>query len=106
MNGTLAAGGVVWSYQISPDSSRVVYVADQQTKGVYELYSVPLGGPATTGIKLNGPLTTGGDGGDVTTFQISPDSGRVVYIADQDTNAVLELYMTSNYFRYLPLMLR
>jgi hypothetical protein len=55
---------------------------------------------------LNGNLTTGGDGGDVTTFQISPDSGRVVYIADQDTNAVLELYMTSNYFLYLPLMLR
>jgi hypothetical protein len=81
LNGALVAGGNVDYFQISPDSGRVVYWADQETDTVYELYSVPLGGPAAVGIKLNGALVAGGD---VVGFQVSPDSGRVVYQADQD----------------------
>ena len=53
-------GGYVLNFLISPDSSRVVYWADQQTNNVYELYSVPLGGPAAAGVKLNGAMVTGG----------------------------------------------
>jgi hypothetical protein len=52
--------------------------------------------------KVNGPLAIGGNAG---LFQISRDSGRVIYIADQDTNDFLELYMTSNYSIHLPLIL-
>ncbi len=81
----------------------MVYLADQDTDNVFELYSVPIGGPATAGIKLNGTLVAGGDVSPG--FQISPDSGRVLYIADQDTDNVFELYMTSDYFLYLPLLL-
>jgi Tol biopolymer transport system component len=98
----MTAGGSVRDYQISPDSSRVVFQADKQTAGVYELFSVPLGGPAAAVFKVNGPLATGGNAG---LFQISRDSGRVIYIADQDTNDLLELYMTSNYSIHLPLIL-
>ena len=67
------------------------------------LYSVPLGGPAAAGIKLNGALVALGD---VDNFAISPDSSRVVYLADQQTDNVFELYMTSNYLLHLPLILR
>ena len=38
-------------------------------------------------------------------FQISSDSGRVYYMADQDTAGVMELYMTSFSYLYLPLVL-
>ena len=76
LNGAMVAGGNVGLFLISPDSSRVVYWADQQTATVFELYSVPLGGPAAAGVKLNGALVAGGN---VVGFQISPDSSRVVY---------------------------
>ena len=67
---------------ISPDAARVVYVADQQTDDVVEVFSVPIGGGTAT--RLNGPLTAGGDvlGNSPA---ISPDSDRVAYIADQET---------------------
>jgi hypothetical protein len=94
---------MLFFFQISPDGRYAVYLADQDTDGVLELYSVPLGGPAAAGIKLNGALVASGDVG---FFRISADSGRVVYIADQDANEVFELYMTSDYFLYLPLLLK
>jgi Tol biopolymer transport system component len=89
LNGPLVTGGDVSSFQISPDSSRVVYRADQDADNVKELYSVPIAGPDSAGVKLNGALVTGGD---VSSFQISPDSSRVVYRADQDTDNVNDLY--------------
>ena len=103
LNGAMVTGGYVINFLISPDSSRVVYLADQQTDNVVELYSVPLGGQAAAGVKLNGAMVTGGY---VLSFQVSPDSSRVVYIADQDTDEVYELYMSSNYLLHLPLVLR
>jgi Tol biopolymer transport system component len=103
LNGTLATGGMVDYFQITPNNNRVVYLADQHIHGFRELYSVPLAGPAAAGIRLNGTLVAGGS---VSRFQVSPDSGRVVYLADQDTAGVFELYMTSDYFLYLPLLSR
>ena len=61
INGPLVAGGDVStsSLQFSPDSSRVLYYADQDTNDVFEIYSVASGGG--TPVKLNGPLVAGGD---------------------------------------------
>jgi hypothetical protein len=82
----------VWDhYKISADSSQVVYRAHQDTYGVIELYSVPIGGGTTT--KLSGPMVTGGDV-DLSIYYISADCSRVVYKADQDTDEVFELYST------------
>ncbi len=67
----------------------MVYTANQDTVGVREIYSVPLDGSASP-TKLNGTLPSGGGVND--SFQISPDSSRVVYTADQDTNEVYEIY--------------
>ena len=74
------------------------------TAGFLELYSTPIGGPAAAGVKLNGALVPGGNVS--SSFQISPDSGRVFYLADQDMDEVIELYMTSEFFLHLPLLLR
>jgi hypothetical protein len=84
LNGILTEGGAVSDYEISLDSSRVVYRADQQTDGVEELYGVPIGGPGASGIKLNVAMA----GGHLISFQISPDSSRVVYIVDRQSDGV------------------
>lgn len=98
LNGALPSGGdvVSTSIEVSSDGSRVLYVADQDTDNVFELYSVSSFGG--TPVKLNGPLVAGGD----TTFYtytspiFSPDGSRVIYRADQDTDNVFELYSVSS----------
>ncbi|MDP7496967.1 MAG: hypothetical protein QGI77_11060, partial [Roseibacillus sp.] len=93
LNGSLPAGsgpfpvGNVQDFEISADSTTVVYRADQDDDEIYEIYGAPIyGGPST---KLNSGLVPGGD---VSDFQISEDSSTVVYVADQDDNGVTELY--------------
>jgi len=91
LNRPLPLGGDVdfKNYAISPDSSGVVYIADQDVDQVDEIYSVPITGPATSGIKLNDTLPLGGD---VENFKINPDNSSVIYRADQDQNDIMELY--------------
>lgn len=54
-----------------------------------ELYSIPIAGPEGAWTKLNPTPVANGD---VTVFAISPDSSRVVYNTDQQTDEVFELY--------------
>jgi Tol biopolymer transport system component len=83
-------------FRISPDSRRVVYVADQDTDNVYELYSVPIAGGRSA--KLN-PVLAGGrgeirgaDNMVANPFLVTADSRRVLYLADQETVGVMELH--------------
>lgn len=96
LNATLALGGRIQpvsqaplrpGYQISPDNSTVVFLADQTTGGVFELYSAPIGGGAP--VRLNGPLAPGGN---VIEFAIDTSSARVVYLADQREDETSELF--------------
>jgi Tol biopolymer transport system component len=89
LNPALVAGGdvVFRQFRIAPDSSRVVYLADQDADEVFELWSVPLAGGAA--VKLNGTLVANGDMDD---FAISADSSRVLYSADEVTNNAFELF--------------
>lgn len=103
LNNELAAGADVSLFAISPDSQRVVYRADQDTAGIFELYSsriAEVGAPGTAAteadasaqatssrVKLSGPMN-----GDVIAFQISPAADRVIYLADQATPGVNELF--------------
>src|SRR6185369_6050979 len=85
------AGGSVEHYELSPNSDRVVYLADQDVNERFELYSAPFDGSAAA-VRLNGDLVANGDvaGPAFPTsegaFQITPDGQRVVYRADQRTN--------------------
>jgi Tol biopolymer transport system component len=97
MNETLAVGpikGDVFDFEFAPGGKRIVYLADQDEDEVVELYSVPTSGRERA-VKLNGDLVAGGDvqpGYKYLSNNISPDGSRVVYLADQDTNDVVELY--------------
>ncbi len=94
ISGTLVAGGSTnyfGSFKISPDSARVVFVADKDTDDVLELYSTPIATNSSEPIKISGTLAANRD---VNSFLISPDSARVVFDADKDTNGVQELYST------------
>jgi Tol biopolymer transport system component len=112
--------GDVISLANAPDGGLVAYTGDQDTDGVAELYTVPSVGPASAVRKLNGTLV---EGGDVTAHRFSPDGSKVIYLADQDTDNVDELYfadsgalpatptatpteVTPGLTSYLPLILR
>jgi hypothetical protein len=81
ISGVMPPFGDANSFRISPDGRYAVYLADQDTDGVFELYRVLLGGGSP--VRLNPLLPFGRN---VTSFRISPDSGRVLYIADQVTD--------------------
>ncbi len=83
--------GDVFLFEISPDGSRVVYIADQDLDEQYELYSVPIGGGDEDAgpIRLNGPLVFDGD---VRWFRISPDGECVVYQAAPDVRLEYGLF--------------
>jgi hypothetical protein len=91
LNTALPSGGNVSSsgLQFSPDGSRVLYLADQETNNVNEIYSVASEGG--TPVKLNTALPSGGNVSS-SGLQFSPDGSRVLYRADQETNEVYELY--------------
>jgi Tol biopolymer transport system component len=91
LNGAMQGGGIpFWSapVQISSDGARVVYVADQELRGTFELYGVPIDA-SLSARKLNGPLVARGD---VWSFVIAPDGRRVVYLADEEVDERRELY--------------
>jgi hypothetical protein len=79
--GSFAAGGEVKDMAISPDGEYVVFVADRLVDERFELFSVPTDGPAAAIVRLNPTLVENGDL--KVGIQISPDSTRVAYIADQ-----------------------
>jgi Tol biopolymer transport system component len=94
LNGSLTLDGDVDpTFRFSPDSSRILYVADQDTPSVFELYSVPSAGGAS--LKLSGSLVNGGDVVAAST-RFSPDGSRVAYVADKDSDEVLELYSVAS----------
>ncbi len=97
LNNPLVTGGNVDNFWITPDGSRVVYTADQDTDEVSEIFSAPIVGGATP-VKLNAPLVPEGDvviSSRRIAVIISSDSRRVVYLADQDTDGISELYSVS-----------
>jgi Tol biopolymer transport system component len=90
LSGPLVTGGWVRSgFDFSPDGNKVVYRADEDTYDTVELYVVDVASPGNS-TKVNSTLTSGGNV--YTSFAFSPDSNRVAYVADQDTDEQLELY--------------
>lgn len=87
LTGDFPALGHAQSFVISPDGTRVIYLADQAVDERFELYSVEVATGRRT--RLNARLPRGGD---VTWFGISADGRHVAYRADQRTNNVHELF--------------
>lgn len=99
-----------FTFRLSPNSTRVVYAS--QRSGSWELYSVPIGGPLTETVKINGPLVAGGNIDLLMrTFEFSPSGMTVIYRADQEIDNVVELFSTDTgnlltQKLYLPLVTR
>ncbi len=89
LSGALPSGGSVDpSFDVDAAGVFAIYIADQDTNDVFELYSVPvLGGAPPT--RLNAPLVAGGN---VYSAEIHIDSAWVVYLADQDIDGVDEVF--------------
>jgi hypothetical protein len=87
LNPTFAIDRDVTTLAISPDSGRVVYIADQNHNEVQELFSVPLAGG--TSETLNDIPVSGGD---VDSFEIAPLGGFVFYRGDLLADGVFELF--------------
>lgn len=96
-----------FNYLISPDSSRVVYIADQEVVGKYELYSVPIAGGTATRLNLLfgdqqdvgsvedvDTLSSSAEFGTTNSFHFTPNGQRVIYIADQEVDDRFELFIT------------
>jgi len=89
------AGRTISSLWISPDGGHVLYLANHDSPTTVELYSVPIDGSQAP-VRLNSPLVAGGNVGVPTQLdrgiKISPNSSRVVFVADQDVDELRELY--------------
>lgn len=92
VNGTLVAGGDAFMGSVNSTVDKVIYVADQEVDQVMELYAAPVsGGPS---IKLSGDMIPNGDVmvDSSCVVCISADGSRAVYLADEATDGVLELF--------------
>ena len=94
LNGTLVAGGSVdGTFEITPDSTRVVYVADERVNDKFELFSVPIGGGSVATVSGSSP-----DAADVldedlgADLLITPDSSRALFVSDRGTSGAFDLW--------------
>lgn len=78
INGPLTPGGNVTDrFSVTPNSQKVVYIADETTDDVNELYVANIDG--SNKLKISQVI---GLADDVNSFKISPDSQKVAYIAN------------------------
>lgn len=113
----LSTGSDVDNFSISPDGNYIAFSADLETIGLFELFVVPVDGGEA--IKVSDPfsaeaidLDITGDGvpdlsdgnidSDVlreplgTAIIWAPDSRRIIYLADGETDGVYEPYVVDN----------
>ncbi len=90
LNGALVDGGdALADFALTPDGERVVYRADAETDGRFELFGVALDGSANP-VKLNPPLVADGDVRPG--FLLAPEGSRVIYRADRSVDEKIELF--------------
>jgi len=93
ISGPMTSGGHAYIYSMwwAPDSSKVVYLADEEQDDSFELFAVF---PDGTGhVKLNKPLASStADVSFESNPKWAPDSSRFAYVAQQDNAAKMELY--------------
>jgi hypothetical protein len=93
VNGALVLDGDVQDFLMSPDGSRIAYVADETTDAINELYVVDItGGTVGAPQRVNAALSGSSD---VTNddYYWSPDSRFLVYLADPVASGLEELFL-------------
>ena len=106
LNGPLVPGGNVVSggadtdpsFALSPDGQWVAYLADQLVDERFELFLRRIDGSGSP-VVVNDPLVAGGDvaayGQLDPAFRFTKDSTGIVYLADQESDEVVELFLRS-----------
>jgi Tol biopolymer transport system component len=94
LGGPVTKAGPVYDFvesrfRLTADGSRVVFRADPDGDGIFELYAVPIGGGMTT--KLNRPMRAGQQIATLS-MEISPDGRHVVYLVRSPGTFVAELH--------------
>ena len=86
----LIGGSVEPDFKLSPFGNAVTYIADEDGTGVFELYVTGLTVDAKdSAIKVSATLDTARE---VFQHDWSSDGTKVVYVADQDTDGVNDIY--------------
>lgn len=92
LNGPVLAGGLgateFYPPSITPDSSRLVFVAEMTQADRRELYSAPLDG-SQPHVRLSNPMVGNRD---VLLVALAPDGQRALFTADQTHDETFELY--------------
>lgn len=81
------------AYKWSPDSSRLAYASDPVTPNLYELITVLADGTGNISVSAPNPTRLGLFS--FTSFEWSPDSQQLAYMADEGALGVFELYTTT-----------
>ena len=92
LNSPLVPGGDLTTvFRFTPDGVRLLYLADQDEDDVFEIYRVDVAVPGHT-VKMNSPLIAGGSV-QSSTLIMSESGLELVYLADQDVDEVVELFV-------------
>lgn len=84
------SGSSIGEVEYDPVSKRVLYQANAHSNGITELYSVDLSGKNT--VMQNNPMVSGRQ---VKDFFPIPGTNQVIYLADEGTTGVFELYRST-----------
>ncbi len=80
-------GDVESDYAFNPAGDTIVYRADHAIDGIYELFAASIAGGEV--LMLNDPLPAGAS---IHEFALTSDGSRVVYLGEQETAGVDELF--------------
>lgn len=95
INAPFVTGQFVSRLQWSPDSTRIAFAANQDSMTTRELYVGPADGSSPS-VRVSGPMVPGGAlAPDFVSFAWSPDSSRIAYRADQEQDALVELFVST-----------
>ena len=90
--------------RMSSVTGRVIYRASLERRDQFELFSAPVDGGAGL-LRINGQLPIGSVEGDVWRMALSSDGVHAVYVADQETDQVVELFSVRTDGRGAPIKL-
>lgn len=92
VSGPMALDGDVSTFGWAPDSSRLAYISDEDLDNQIELFTAD---PAVAGSAIRVSLNPVHPDADVSSnFIWAPDSSRIAYTHDRDTDGVNDLYTT------------
>jgi Tol biopolymer transport system component len=97
LSNDLVTSGNVVDFKVSPNGILVAYIADQDTNEKFELYVVPVDKSASENARKISGFPMVGDGikkinDREYAFAWAPNNSRIAYLADQNTDGVIELF--------------